>query len=439
MQVGSSVPCPDSELFVLEGSLPVQAAFNDNDFKSLDRIYEQWCTGKDRFLDGRWKLSQYGDALYQLFETWRDWPTALRMIKAWQQSPPGSNAALYAEAVYWRAYAWSGRGGGFADTVSREGWELFHERLVFAKAALIELKKRGRDCPAPYVAWLNILLESGATEEELQAVYKEGIGKYPEYQNIYFAMSRHYDPKWGGTAEKYESFASQVAEQTKEFEGMGMYARLYWLVDNKNSVPFRGEASSPPHWQKLKAGYDDLVRLYPRSFYNLGKYAGVACRSSDSELYRKLRTRIAGYEQTAAMNDPVDVCDRRHKWVERDEATPLGAGENCGLHSPPATAYRARMYGNDVAIFPVAPGSGYTGCTWYWATTASASVIEVARKFEAGQPVFSRTAIRSTQLLVTECSYSSGKLTQRATIPSTWKGDECPTAEMMRSALTEDR
>jgi hypothetical protein len=128
-------------------------------------------------------------------------------------------------------------------------------------------------------------------------------------------MARHYEPKWGGSTELYERFADQVAEQTRGFEGWGMYARLYWLVDQRRDLPFVNEESAPPHWKKLRSGYEDLVRLYPSSMHNLGKFAGVACRSNDGELYRQLRAKIDGYEQGADMLDPIDVCDRRHGWT----------------------------------------------------------------------------------------------------------------------------
>lgn len=94
-----------------------------------------------------------------------------------------------------------------------------------------------------------------------------------------------------------------------------MYARLYWLVDSRKNIPFLNEPARAPYWSKLKAGYEDLMRLYPSSIHNLGKYVGVACMSADSELYRRLRSRINGYEQSAKSLDPIDVCDRRHKWV----------------------------------------------------------------------------------------------------------------------------
>ncbi len=309
------IPCPDSALFFHEGQSPVQRALNARDFKQLDALYDQWCTGKDRFPDGRWKLSQYPEALARNFSAWNNWTKDLAMLQAWRQESPQSEAAAYAEAIYWRTYAWKSRGAGYASTVSKEGWDIFRERLAKAKEALVGSRAQGHRCAAPYAFDLYLMKEMGATEDEVKAAYADAARKFPEYHNIHFAMARVYEPKWGGSAAQYERFATQVAEQTKSFEGMGMYARLYWAVDRRNDLPFLNQPGQAPHWAKLKAGYDDLMRLYPSSMHNLGKYAGVACRSTDSELYRSLRTKLDGHEHEAEMLDPVDVCDRRHQWV----------------------------------------------------------------------------------------------------------------------------
>jgi hypothetical protein len=314
MELMKQVPCSDSQMFYHEGSALVQRAINVRDFDELDKLYEQWCTGNDRFPDGRWKLSQYGDGLGKNFSAWNKWVQDLETIKMWRNLHTRSEAAQYAEAVYWRTYAWKARGSGYASSVSKEGWELFRERLNKSKDILDALRTVPPRCPAPYPLMLSVLTELGATEDQLLAVYSEGTSRFPEYHNIYFSMATHYQPKWGGSVEEYDAFATRAAEQTKEFEGMGMYARLYWLVDYESGIPFYERPSQPPEWKKLHAGYEDLMRKYPSSMHNLGKYVGVVCRTRDSKLYRELRSKIAGYEQSAEMVDPIDVCDKRHQW-----------------------------------------------------------------------------------------------------------------------------
>lgn len=308
------IPCSDSTLYFLQGKRPVEEAYNGRQFARLDELYEQWCTGKDRFPDGLWKLSEFEGGLAANFATWKMWDRDLVTIKAWQQASPKSAAAMYAEAIYWHHYAWKARGGGYASTVSSEGWQLFRDRLAKAEAALDAPQLAGTQCPAPDTERIELMIDQGADETRLASVYTEAVRKYPEYHPLYFSMARQYQPKWGGSAAQYETFASGVAKLTKNFEGMGMYARLYWLVDYNSGLPFRNQPQTAPYWDKLRAGFDDLMRLYPSSIHNLGKYADVACRSTDGALYRTLRTKLEGYEEETHMSDPVDVCDLRHHW-----------------------------------------------------------------------------------------------------------------------------
>jgi len=309
------IPCPDSELFRSEGERPVQWAFGETDFKRLDALYTQWCTGKDRFPDGRWKLAEYESGLASIFPYNKNWGKDLSTIKAWQKSNPKSEAAMYAEASYWRQYAWEARGTGMSSTISKEGWELFKERLEKSINTLTRLNIQSSSCPAPYALTIKVLTDMGATDKQLSAVYSEGARRFPEYHNIYFSMARHYEPKWGGSIAQYEAFASEVAEHTKAFEGMGMYARLYWLVDNRYDIPFSPQLSTPPRWNKLHVGYEDLMHRYPSSLHNLIQYTNVVCRSNDSQLYKQLREKLVNYENiTDSMYDPIDVCDRRHGW-----------------------------------------------------------------------------------------------------------------------------
>jgi hypothetical protein len=315
------VPCPDSELFYAEGTMVVQKAFMGRDIEELDGLYAKWCSGKDRFPDGRWKLAFYGDGLYDYFSSRNSWSAHLNAIKEWQRKYPNSMASRYAEAVYWHAYAWYARGSGTAGTVQKEGWALYRERIVKALDAVGAIDIKSSPCPAPYPLKIGLMRQFGLPEETILNVYREGIDRFPQYHNIHFNMARIYDPMWGGSAESYERFAQEVARNTRAFEGMGMYARLYWLVDAHHSLPFNEVKHRFPGWKSLRAGYEDLMRIYPNSIHNRSKYLGVICRSRDSKLYRKLREELVGYESYAdkEMPESVDVCDLRHNYEPRSK------------------------------------------------------------------------------------------------------------------------
>lgn len=314
MQLMKSIPCSDGVLFFSQGKSIVQRGFNEGNYKLLDETYKNWCKGKERFPDGRWKLSQYGVGLENNFSAWNTWDKDLAKIKKWQSEYPASETAKFVEGIYWYSYAWKARGEGYARTVSPEGWLLFNERLQKSKDAFNYALKSDHACPAVYARLIDSMRAIGDKESDVRSVFEEGIKKYPQYHNIYFAMANFYQPKWHGSVDSYERFANYAVEKTKRFEGQGMYARLYWLVDSEGNIPFNPKLNAPPYWDRLKQGYEDLLKLYPSSIHNMGEYANVACRSSDSETYLKLREKIDGYQNDVDFYDSVDACDLRHGW-----------------------------------------------------------------------------------------------------------------------------
>jgi len=311
----SDAVCPDSEVITYMGRVLVQNLWRAKNLDKLDQLYEQWGTGKERFGDGRWKSYFYGDGLFKYFQKQNTWEQDLALIKEWQRKKPNSEAARYVEVLLWRSYAWDARGNGFDNTVSQEGRALFIARLKMAQNALNAIDLANSKSAAPFLLKLLQLLDTGGSEAELLKVYDLGTKRFPEFHDIYFMMARYYDPLWGGSAKKYDQFARSVVEKTSGFEGKGMYARLLGQVDRNYDIPFKSELQKIPDWQMLKAGYLDLMKKYPGSIENTGKFIGLACQSNDSELYRSLRAKMVGYEQYAQVSESLDVCDRRHHWM----------------------------------------------------------------------------------------------------------------------------
>lgn len=315
------LPCPDSTQFLAEGELPLQEAFIQGNYDTLERLYAKWCKGEDRFADGRWKLAWYVTAFSARFKGSANWDGELRDIRKWQKARPGSDAARLAEAVYWRGHAWHARGTGYSRTVSKEGWRLFAQRLERAYEVLQTI---GAGCAAKYPLILDTLIDAGAPESVLRPIFAEASAAYPRYHNIYFSMARRFEPKWGGSVEDYERFAREAVEATATFEGKGMYARLYWLVDYDSGIPFARGISDMPEWGTLRQGFNDLLERYPNSQHNLGQFLNVACRSADADLYRSLRAKLGPYAGTGSTYDPIEVCDMRHRW--HADAAPLKPG-----------------------------------------------------------------------------------------------------------------
>lgn len=296
----------------------LQRAFLRRDFDGLETVFERWRSSEERLPDGSWRLSTFWPDLDELFAAYKDWNSYLLTIQAWEQAHPRSFAARYAEAGYWQEYGWSARGPRYNKVFTKEGQELFIERLGRAKAILAQMEADGAATPASRALLIRVLGEMGAPETELQAVFAQASGKTPGYHELYLAMAEHYEPRWGGSPAAYDAFADAAAAKTAALEGMGMYARVYERVDYQEGLPYYDYMGPPPEWEKLSAAYSDLTARYPSSMSIVALYASVACRSSDSALYRRLRARLTGHEEEAeAMSGgtlKVDVCDRKHGW-----------------------------------------------------------------------------------------------------------------------------
>jgi len=311
---GKAVACPVEAVKNEAGSGPIQIAFHAADFSELDKIFDRISSGEERFADGDAYLMSYLTTLDKLYTGWQRWDEHLGQIKQWQNARPASMAAKFAEARYWHTYAWHARGSGVASQVTKEGWELFRERLAKATAVLDELQPLAKRIPAWYTQKIQLAIDSG-NDKLARATFDEGIAQHRQFYPLYLVMARTYQAKWGGSDEKLEQFADEAVKLAKGFEGRGMYSRIFWAMDVMYGTPFISENNPVPNWKKLNAGFADLLKYYPKGDNILNQYASVACRSNDSKLYRKLRTQLGSYlDESSFTLMTVDVCDRRHKW-----------------------------------------------------------------------------------------------------------------------------
>jgi hypothetical protein len=313
IQAARSIACSDAEIAVQTAG-SIANAFQSRRFEQLDRQYARWCTGADRFANGRWKLESVSLGLDNAFRQGAG--AFLKSVQAWQAFEPDAELPRLAEALYWRDAAWSLR--RYADAgegASKEVMQLFDDRLRRSDAVLTRLMTSQSRCPAVDVLSLAVMIDGNAAPDKLQAAYQAAVARTPEYQAIHFAMARRFDPARGGRARDYNAFAELAANLSREFEGSGMYARLFALVDTANGIEFRESSGRPPDWGQLQASYDDLLERYPDSIELLASYASVTCRTGDSERYRRLRARLVGYAFVEGAPDPLEVCDRRHHWA----------------------------------------------------------------------------------------------------------------------------
>jgi Domain of unknown function (DUF4034) len=306
------VRCPDYVDSTYEIQTEVSRHYRDNNFDALEALYNRLKTGKERYRDGQWKLENFRKGIGDEFSIWQHWDLDLQKLREWQKKSPTSFIAKYAEAIYWRAYAWEARGDGYSNTVSKEAYALFFERLGKAGQILTNLEPMSAEHADWFASMIRLAGEYGVERQQLMAVFTKGQKLFPEYHPIYFQMARFFETKWGGGAKQFDDFAKKSRDLTKSFEGDGMYARLYWTVDYVGGQPFSAVASFPDS-KLILTGINELVRKYPDSENNRSQFASVFCRTKDTAAYQKVRKALGGLVREELFSNPkIDICDHRH-------------------------------------------------------------------------------------------------------------------------------
>ena len=261
------------------------------EFDNAQALLDSTALSRERATNGafiNWLLlsgyeSQLGDE--------RPWDEQLARLRQWRTEDPESGAAALMEAKYWMAYAWFARGTQFAVNVPEQAFKSASERIAKARAVLEDSKPYAASNPAWYAEMLEVAVFEGWPRPERVAIFDEALTAEPLYDPIYEAMARSLTPRWGGSLEDYHRFVRGAVEKTRASYGDLMYARLYWELSNIewDRDPFK-ELKIP--WQKMKSGFDDMLKRYPDSKWNLQNYAHFACRAGDGRTFNALLPRL---------------------------------------------------------------------------------------------------------------------------------------------------
>ncbi len=262
---------------------------------------------------GRPKLGDFQNGISVYFRHGDYWDTKLATVDFFKNRMPNEAISAVLEADYWFEYAWNARGGGYASSVSAEGWKLFHERLAKAKKVLLDSKQYASASPLWYELMLRVMSLSDDPPRDRDAVFVEGAGKFGWYLPLYYTMENYLYPWWGGDWDMVDNMVAWSVDKTKATMGNAMYARLYVAAaDNAEKVGnlFKDTRAS---WPKMKSGFDDLMQRYPNSDWNLNAYARFACEANDRATYLMLRKRIGKglIEEAWPQNRRHEVCDSK--------------------------------------------------------------------------------------------------------------------------------
>ena len=297
-------------------------------FEDLERLMSEWNDPKQRQATGSWKLTLLEDAVSSFYRKRDRRDAEFKLIQEWKQKAPRSVWASLAEAEYWRKSAYDARGHGFANTVTAEGWQLFAERIARMEQSLLASKNYASSNPIWYQYYLNAGRLLNWPIDKTLRVFDEAVREHRSYHPIYSETLVALMPRWGGSHELVDSFIRKSAADGVDGDGDFLYAELYARLSTAEGPDFELFRDTKASWPRIKKGFDDWLRRYPRSHAHLNRYALLACRANDEQTFASLRARVGANVIQAEwpQNYSLEICDRRasEKKIVLDSAKPSG-------------------------------------------------------------------------------------------------------------------
>jgi len=215
--------------------------------------------------------------------------------------------------------AWRVRGSGYANTVSDEQWEGFHDFLSRTeKHGELAQTLDNRD-PRLYANLLVHAMAISKPQEELYRLLEAGIDLEPRYYRIYSNAAYALTPRWGGGRGDMKRLAEWCVKQTADELGQSAYF-LVGLQAGATDTPglvVHGHELEPT---RLLQGYRDAQPF----FYIANRSKNMACAFA---CYGDLREQAA--ELFAAIDEgphsevwPSTAFDAWRAWAQEDAPAP---------------------------------------------------------------------------------------------------------------------
>lgn len=287
-------------------------------FDDLENLAKRLRVSKARFPEGHWQLMYFYRSLLkppkgpivQPIRKWK-WDRHFALLEKWQKTYPDSVTSKVVTAKAWVEYGWEARGGGFASTVTEEGWKLLRERIKQAVSQIDTISPNPlEDCPERFNTLLELGKAEGMSRDKFMALFKAAVVFEPQYHSFYATTASYLSSRWHGDGNDWLDFIEKADAISGNPGDRELYARLapgFWDAEWTN---FSDQRVS---WNKLKQGYLDMEKRFPNSPYNLNNFALYACMAGDLEVARDLLQKIGNAPYLKSWEEPFKQYDECRK------------------------------------------------------------------------------------------------------------------------------
>jgi hypothetical protein len=151
-------------------------------------------------------------------------------------------------------WAWDGRGSGYADSVTPEGWRMFEDRLSMARADL----QRAWDLDPTDANVCAAMIEACAsTGRPSEVWFQRGKKADPTCLDLYRRKAWYLSARWGGSDKALLEFGRECVAEGNWAEQIPFV--LAYCYDNMGG----SLAEKPDYWAELKPVFERYLQMFP--------------------------------------------------------------------------------------------------------------------------------------------------------------------------------
>ena len=290
------------------------ALLNDRDFDGLEALAARYRDSKEKYADGKWKLSYVYTGLEPSGSDPEPvWQERQKQIRSWIRDKPGSVTARVAMGAVLVDYAWQARGSGWAGSVSDEGWRSMSERLQEAAQILGETRGLQEKCPVYWSTLQRVAAGLQLDKTHYTALFEKTVKAYPDYENYFNLRAYYLLPRWYGGPGELERDLEQSADRIGGDEGDMVYAQVVWNVHEYGTTT-NVFAENQFSWPRTSRGFDAILKNFPDSPAAMNEGAHLAALAGDPQKARELFLLTQGRMDTSLWDDTNQFMDS-YKWA----------------------------------------------------------------------------------------------------------------------------
>jgi hypothetical protein len=297
----------------------VQADLQAEKFDDLDRMGRALATLKDRFVGGSEKLSRFYnfmamDGCTSTFCVSRPVQAEnIRKLQHWLNRDPRNPVAKTAMALNWYYFGWMARScAEFAD-VTFDQWQGFFDRLRIARSYLATVDPH--ENPKYYPLMMDMLRESGASRDQIDALYEEGHRAFPDFYVLTAKYMRVVDPGWYGR----QGDIAWLAETQLNDPGGDRGQVAYSFVAEESADQIAQDSyfsTTGLTWEKIKQGFATRKKLYGLNIHEWNAYCFIAFAAGDRDACREAYANYGENWDPTVWQDQKVYFDRVLPWIK---------------------------------------------------------------------------------------------------------------------------